>query len=182
MRLIGKMRWIAAAGIGLILVMSAPAINAAGAEAIRIAIVDFQKVLVRSEAGKRSRKMLMVSKKQKENELKSAGEQLKKESDSLKNNILLTDTAKAKKRKALLDRERKLRMDFKAAERKLQREQMKASESIFTQVQTVINLIAKEQKFDFVVEKSTARTILFSSSEMVDITAKVIERYNDISQ
>ena len=166
----------------LLILLCVPNIYAQGVGEVKIGVVDFQKVLNLSEAGKRSKKILFASKEQKENELKSVGEQLKKENEALKNNILLTDAAKAKKQNDLRGRERQWRNEFKAAERDLQRKQLKASESIFTEVQTVINLIAKEGKFDFVIEKSTARAILFSRGKMEDITDAVIKRYNDISR
>ena len=166
--------------LGLLLLM--PHDQVFAAKQVKIGVVDFQRVLNLSEAGKRSRKILLASKKQKENELKSVGDELKKESETLKNNILLTDAAKGKKRKELIARERSLRKDFKGAERALQREQMKASESIYTEVQTVISLIAREKNYDFVIEKSTARAILYSSTKLADITDTVIKRYNDISR
>lgn len=170
------------AGIVLGLLLLIPHNQVFGAKDVKIGVVDFQKVLNLSEAGKRSRKILLASKKQKEDELKTVGDKLKKESEALKNNILLTDAAKEKRKKDLIARERSLRKDFKGAERALQREQMKASESIYTEVQTVIGLIAREQKFDFVIEKSTARAILYSRSKLADITDTVIKRYNDISR
>lgn len=170
------------AGMVLGLLLLTPHNQVFGAKDVKIGVVDFQTVLNLSEAGKRSRKILLASKKQKENELKAIGDKLKQESKALKNNILLTDAAKGKKKKELIARERSLRKDFKGAERALQREQMKASESIYTEVQTVISLIARERKFDFVIEKTTARAILYSSSKLVDITDSVIKRYNDISR
>ena len=155
---------------------------AAGADGPKIGIVDFQRVLNDSEAGKRSRKILLASKDQKESELKAIGENLKKEREELKNNILLTDAANAKKQKELRTRESRWRGDYKAAERDLQRKQIKASESIFSEVQTVINLISKEENFDFVIEQALARSILFSRTKPINITSKVIERYNNISK
>ena len=173
------MRWILYAGF---LVALFPQLGLAAADAVKIGVVDFQKVLNLSEAGKRSQKILWASKQQKESELKASGEKLKKESEALRNNIMLNEAAKAKKQKELREEERKLRSAYQAAERGLQREQRKASESIYSQVQTVISLIAKEQKFDFVIEKSTARAILYSGSTMEDITDAVIKRYNGISK
>ncbi|MCZ6534318.1 MAG: OmpH family outer membrane protein [SAR324 cluster bacterium] len=155
---------------------------AAGADGPKIGIVNFQRVLNDSEAGKRSRKILLASKDQKESELKAIGENLKKEREELKNNILLTDAAKAKKQKELRARESRWRGDYKAAERDLQRKQIKVSESIFSEVQTVINLISKEENFDFVIEQALARSILFSRTKPINITSKVIERYNNISK
>lgn len=173
-------RWILYAGIVMVLLPQFG--QAAGGDALKIGVVDFQKLLNLSEAGKRSQKILWASKQQKESELKATGDKLKKKIDALRNNIMLNDAAKSKKQKELRVEERKLRSDLRASERELQREQMKASDSIYTQVKTVIGLIAKEQKFDFVVEKTTARSILYARGKMEDITDIVIRRYNGISQ
>lgn len=177
-----KMFRVQLAGIVLGVLLLMPHNQVFSANDIKIGVVDFQKVLNLSEAGKRSRKILLASKKQKENELKSDGDKLKKESEALKNNILLTDAAKTKKKKALAARERSLRKNFRGAERKLRQEQMKASESIYSEVRTVVRLVAREKKYDFVLEKATARAILYSSNKLVDITDAVIKRYNGMSQ
>ncbi len=176
------LKWMLSIGILLCMAPIFGSLEAAGLEKLKIGVVNFQRVLNDSEAGIRSRKILLASKEQKESELKSIGEKLKKEGEELKNNILLTDAAKAKKQIALRAKEKKWRINYKAAERELQRKQIKASESIFTEVQTVINLISKEENFDLVIEQTTARTILFSRSKLINITGKVIKRYNNISK
>ena len=173
---------ILASGVILLIFLSLPHGRAVGAEGMKIGVVDFQKVLNLSESGKRSRKILMASKEQKASELKAIGENLKKEAEDLKNNILLTEAAKKKKEQGLREKERKWRENFKAAERELQTKQFKASESIFSEVQTVIHLIAKEDDFDFILERQTARSILYSRAKFHDITDKLIERYNSLSK
>lgn len=169
---------------GAILLISLSLLHgrAVGAEGMKVGVVDFQKVLNLSEAGKRSRKILLASKEQKASELKAVGENLKKEAEDLRNNILLTDAAKKKKRQDLRTKEKKWRDTFKAAERELQTKQIKASESIFSEVQTVINLIAKEDNFDFIIEQQTARSILYSRAKFQDITDKLIKRYDSLSK
>ena len=169
-----------AIGVFLCVVPIFSSLEAAGLEKLKIGVVDFQKVLNNSEAGQRSRKILLASKEQKESELKAIGEKLKKEREELKNNILLTEAAKAKKQAELREKEINWRNDYKAGERELQRKQIKASESIFSEVQIVINLISKEDKFDLIIEQTTARTILYSRSKLINITDKVINRYNNI--
>ncbi len=149
---------------------------------LKIGVVNFQTVLNKSQAGKRSRKILESAKQQKEAELKAVGDQIKKEREELANNILLTQAAKAKKEKDLRVRENRWRRDFKAAERDLQQKQIKVSETIFTELKTVISLVAKEQDFDFIIEQSNAQTILFSRSKMRNLTKEVIERYDNISE
>jgi outer membrane protein len=149
---------------------------------LKIGVVNFQKVLNTSDAGKRSRKILLASKDQKEAELKAIGDQIKQEMQELQGNILLTETAKGKKAKELRGRETKWRRDFQAAERELQKKQIKVSETIFSELKTVINLIAKEQNFDFIIEQTNAQTILYSRDKLINITSEVIERYNNISK
>lgn len=169
--------------LGLVAALLSPAaVSAQSTFKFKIGVVNFQAVLNTSEAGQRSRKILLASKKQKEVELKSRGDQIKKEKADLGNNILLTEAAKAKKEQELRQREAQWRRDFQEAERDLQKKQMKVSETIFSELKTVINLIADEQKFDFIIEQSNAQTILFSRDKLIDITDQVIQRYNNISK
>lgn len=149
---------------------------------LKIGVVNFQTVLTTSEAGKRSRKILLASKGQKEAELRAIGEQIKKEREELENNILLTASAKTKKQKELRERESQWRKEFKIAERELQKKQIKVSETIYSELKTVINLVATEKNFDFIIEQSNAQTILYSRRKLIDLTAEVIDKYNNISK
>ena len=87
----------------------APAAARSPASGIRIGVVDLNAALNNSEAGKRSKRILLTDKEQMEDELKAQESDLKKRADDLKNNVLLTESAKAQREIELKDLERKLR-------------------------------------------------------------------------
>ena len=149
---------------------------------LKVGVVDLSRALNNSDAGKRSKKILLHSRDQKESELKTKEESLKKLAEEVRGNIMLTEAARAEKEKEMRERQAILRKELRAAQRALQDQERKMTESIFSQLRTVIVLISKEEKFDFVMEQSAARLILYTRHPFIDITDKTIERYNEISK
>lgn len=166
----------------LLLLWPALADQAAAAAGLKIGVVNMSRALNVSEAGRRSKNILLVSKTQRENELKEKEKELTELRDSIQNNILLTAVARAEKEKELKRRTAELRSEVQNAQRELQGKERKLTESIFTQLKTVISLVAKEEKFDLVLDKGAAQVILFSRYKFTDITDKVIERFNGLNK
>jgi outer membrane protein len=154
--------------------------SGAGKGPIKIAVVDLNTALNNSEAGKRSKRILLTDKDQMEDELKAQEADLKKRADDLKNNVLLTEAARAQKESELRDAERKLRDSVQRAQKELQDKERRYTESIFSELKTVIGVVAKDQGYDVVLEKNASQVILFSQFELVDITDRVITRYDTI--
>jgi outer membrane protein len=154
----------------------------ARSNAFRIAVVDLNAALNNSEAGKRSKRILLTDKDQMEDELKAQESDLKKRAEDLKNNIMLTENARAQRESELKELERKLRDAVQKAQKELQDKERRYTETIFSELKTVINLIAKEESYDVVLEKSASQVILFSKYDMVDVTDKVIRRYDTIQK
>lgn len=180
---------LAATALALFLGM-APALSAqatqggaaAGKPELRIAVVDLNAALNNSEAGKRSKRILLTDKDQMEGDLKAQESDLKKRADDLRNNVLLTEAARAQKEGELRELERKLRDAVQKAQRELQDKERRYTESIFSELKTVIGLVAKEEKYDIVLERGASQVILFSQFDFVDITDKVIARYDTIQR
>lgn len=150
----------------------------AGLEGLKIGVVNINAAMNRSAAGERSKNILLASKSQKENELKAKEAELKQLRDDLKNNIMLTDDARSRKEKELREQERALRREVQQAQKELQIRERKLTESIFIELKTVIDEIAKEEKYDLILEQNASQVILFSSAKFDNITERVIERYN----
>ena len=149
---------------------------------LKVGVVDLNRALNDSDAGKRSKKILLHSRDQKESELKTREESLKRLAEEVRSNIMLTQAARAEKEKEVRERQATLRKELRKAQLALQDQERKMTESIFSQLRTVIALISKEEEFDFVVEQNAARLILYTRHPLIDITDKTIERYNDISK
>jgi outer membrane protein len=156
--------------------------NAGGKAGLKIGVVDLNAALNNSEAGKRSKRILLTDKDQMEDELKAQESDLKKKSEDLKNNVLLTEAARAQKEGELKDLERRLREAVQKAQRELQDKERRYTESIFSELKTVIGVVAKEEKFDVVLEKNASQVILFSQYDLLDITDRVIAKYDNIQK
>lgn len=155
--------------------------SAGGASALdlKIGIVNINKALNTSQAGERSKKILMAAKNQKENDLKAKDAQFRKlVEDTRSNSMMLSDTAKADKEKELRDKENALRLEVQDAQRELQEQERKLTESIFADLRGVIASIGKEQKFDLILEQGASQVILYTPLKFDDLTDEVIERYN----
>ena len=174
--------------LAALLFLSFPAWQSAAAQAktpktsFRIAVVDLNAALNNSEAGKRSKRILLTDKDQMEDALKAQEADLKKRSEDLKSNVLLTESARAQREAELKDLERKLREAVQKAQKELQDKERRYTETIFSELKTVIGVVAKEENFDVVLEKNASQVILFSQYDMVDITEKVIARYDTIQK
>jgi outer membrane protein len=163
----------------LLLAVPAPA---KGLEGLKIGVVNINQALNQSAAGERSKGILLASKSQLENELKAKEQALKKKHEELQNNIMLTKEARDAKERELRDQEQQLRKDVQDAQRELQEKEHKLTESIFIELRTVIEAIAKEENYDLVLEQNAASVILFSRAKFDDLTEKVIERYNQFNK
>ena len=149
---------------------------------IRVGIVRMNEVLNRSEAGKRSKGILLASKEQKENELKAKEEQLKKLRSELEANIMLSKEAREAKENELRQKLGELRKELQEAQIGLQTKERKLTEDIYKELKTVIQKIAEKEKYDFVIDESAAQVIVFSKYEFEDITDKVLASYNKLNQ
>jgi outer membrane protein len=152
----------------------------AGKNSLRIAVVDMNAALNNSESGKRSKKILMADKDQMEDALKAQEADLKQKAEELKANLLLNEQARTAREGDLRELDRKLRESVQKAQKELQDKERRYTETIFSEIKTVVGLVAREEKFDLVLERSASAVILFSEFQMTDITDKVITRYNSI--
>jgi outer membrane protein len=163
--------------IALALLPALPA-PAKGLEGLKIGVVNINDALNKSAAGERSKGILLASKGQLESELKAREDELKKKHEELQSSIMLTKDARDARERDLREEERKLRKDVQDAQRELQDKERKLTESIFIELRTVIEAIAKEEQYDLIMEQNAASVILFSKTKFDDLTDQVIERYN----
>lgn len=163
-----------------LLMAAAPVVGHAQGADLQVGIVDVNRALNISESGQRSKKVLLASKTQKENELKAKEADLKKLVDELRSNIMLTDAARAQREQDLRNRDADLRQQVQDAQRSLQDQERKLTDSILTELRTVIGIVSQEKKLDVVLEARAAETILFSRFKFADITDEVIARYDKI--
>jgi len=165
----------------LLLVYSPLPAPAAGLDQLKIGIVDINRALNQSTAGERSKKLLLATRDQKENELKNKEQVLKKLSEELQNSLMLSETTRKDKEQELREKEMELRQDVQKAQSELQDKERKMTESIFNELKIVVAALAKEGKYDLILEQGASQVILFHSGTFTDLTDQVIARFNKLS-
>lgn len=155
-----------------------PTVYSQGLKGLKIGVVHLNQALNASKAGKRSKSILEASTKQKQNELKAQEQKLLELREQLKNGMMLKPSVRAEKERVFREQEKELRRDVLMAQREYRAKERKITQSIFLELKTVIDEIARKEKFDLVLEKNASEVILFSTKKFIDITDKVIARYD----
>jgi outer membrane protein len=170
--------------LGLLLlaavVVVAPAAHAQGAAGLRVGVVNIDEAINTSQAGERSKKILQAAQAQKRSELQAQEQELKTLQEELQGNIMLSQEAKAQRTQELQNKQQELRAAVQQAQRELAEQERSLTNSMIAEIRTIVELVAKEEGLDFVLEQSAARVILFARIKFIDVTDKVIERYNKI--
>jgi outer membrane protein len=152
-------------------------VNLQAADASKIGLVDFQKILDNSTAGKAAQAEINKKGEAMESEIKKMGEEV----ESLKNN--LEREALVMSREAREEKERELRMKisdfrdlqarhvqtFKEAEREL-------VQKIQVEVMDLLKEIGAKGNYQLILERRESGSLYFLDS--MDLTDQIIEAYN----
>ncbi|MBE17448.1 MAG: hypothetical protein CMH79_01680 [Nitrospinae bacterium] len=160
--------------------------------AAKFGVVDVQKVLRNSKPALNARSKLEQKARKLDNLIKSKRKDLqnkmmkvKKFQDEFNQKAAIWRKKKRdEKRKEVLDLQRKLlrkrdqlRLFFREKKRDLEREKRKVLSRIVRTIRKISSTVAKEQKFDLVIDSSTL--VLYRNSS-IDLTNKVIQRYDSL--
>lgn len=170
--------------LGLLLLVPAiaavPAAQAQGVAELRIGLVNIDEAINTSQAGERSKKILQAAQTQKRGELQAQEQELKNLQEELQGNIMLSQEAKAQRTQELQTKQQQLRVAVQQAQRDLAEQERDLTNAMISELRTIVDLVAKEERLDFVLEQSAARVILYARVKFIDVTDKVIDRYNKI--
>lgn len=157
------------------LVMLIPSV--AAAQAPKIGYVDLQRALNEVEEGKTERAKLKKDFEGKQKKLdKKQKELLKLKEELEQGGMMMKEDVKREKalkyQKGLIE----LQQMHMAMQRELVGAEQKATRKIFKKMEGIIINLAKEGKYDLVLER-TESAVLFAKESM-DMTAELIKRYN----
>ncbi len=162
----------------LIAFLVAPCISRA--QALTIAYVDVQKVMIESEQGKQIRKLLTDDAERIKKNLEAKQDELQKLKDTLeKQGATITPEARAEKEKQYQSKVKDFQRVYSDYESEMKQKDMEYSQKILRQIEEVVRAIGEKEKYSFILERSQAG-ILFATSS-ADITAKVITLFNENS-
>ncbi len=158
--------------IGLF-VFSAPASEA---DMGRIGIIDFQKVLVESDAGKAVQAQIQQKGRSMESDLTEMGEEI----DSMMRQLQRDSMVMSSERREQQQREIEIRRyDFQTTQKKYQSEfrelEVTLMEKLRDEVFDIAESIGKQEGYMLIIERGAA----IYYPETIDITDKVIQLYNE---
>jgi outer membrane protein len=146
-----------------------------GGGALRVAVIDTEKILLSSQAGKKAIAELKKIQDQKEAELRGKQQEIKDLQDKLaQGRLSLAQDRLAEMAKVLEDKEIALRRLSDDAGRDLNKKKDDLLGSIDEKVMPVINQIGKEQGYTMIFRKFESGLIY--ADDAIDITGSVIQR------
>ncbi len=172
---LGKSLWMGS----LLCLVLAFFVGSVSAEATRIGIVDFQKILELSNAGKAAQNEINAQGKLMENELKDKGREIEELEKKLERESLVMS------REMREEKQRDLRIkvgDYKALQQKYMEDFKMLESRVINRIQKeVVGIIqdyGKKENFLMIVEKRSGGVVYAQST--IDITDTIIQLYNDM--
>ncbi len=143
----------------------------------RIAIVDIQRVLINSKAGKRARESLEKEFKNKQKILDEKSLQYENlENDFAKSLSIMNEETLSEKSRALEQKKKDLLRAKEDFSDDLTRKQEEMKREIFSQIQSVVNEFGKSEGYSLILANTNAGVIFISQN--VDVTEKIISLYD----
>jgi outer membrane protein len=149
--------------------------------ALRVAVIDTEKILLSSVAGKKAIAELKKAQEQKEGELRARQQEIKELQDKLsQGRLTLAQDKLAEMSKQLEDREIALRRLSDDATRELNKRKDDLLGGIDEKVMPVINQIGHEQGYTMIFRKFESGLIY--ADDAIDITSAVVQRLDAQAQ
>jgi len=167
-----KVVWVLAAAVAAIVMAGGPA----WAEGIKVAVIDVNKVLNESEAGKAARKKMEGRYEELKKKIDTVNEEAQKmKADLDKQKILLGKEKLMEKEEALKAKVAELRELTQKAEKEMQDRQGELTRDVLKIIEVQVDKIVQDGKIDLVLERSAG---VIHHSPSLDITDKVLALVN----
>lgn len=169
------MRGRKAVFVGILAAALAGAVPAQGEE-IKIAVIDVNRILNESEAGKAARTKMEARYEELKKKIEGVSEEARKMKEELDKQKILLGKEKLKEREdALAAKVNELRTLTQSSEREMQTRQGEFTRDVLKLIEGKIDKIVEEEKIGLLLDRSSG---VVHSDPSLDITAKVLERVN----
>lgn len=149
--------------------------SAAVAAEFKVGVVDMQKAIQTSSAGKKAKKEVEGDFEKKKKDLKKKEDDLKKRVEEFeKKQAVLSDKVRQEQQVDLQKDMMQFREEVSKSQVTIQQRERELTKPILEKLQKVILEIAKEKDFSIVLEKAE-QSVMFAKTEL-DITDEVIKR------
>jgi outer membrane protein len=168
-------RW----GMGMVaaLILFAGSIRAEADTVLKIGVIDLQKCIQQSEAGKKASKGLQEKADRIKKDLDARREELKKLTEEYsKKSALMSDEARREKEKELIRKDEDLRELVRKKEEEMRKEEYNAMQPLLSDLFEVTKKLAKDENFTLILEAKSG--VVYFSKPVEDITDKVIKLAN----
>ncbi len=164
--------WLAAAAVAAVTAIG----GAAFAEGLKVAVIDVNKVLNESDAGKDAKKKMEARYEELKKKIDAKNEEAKKMKEELDKQKILLGKDKLKEREdALKTKIDELRQLTQESEKEMQNRQGEMTREILKTIEGRLDKYIADEKLDLVLEKSAG---VIHANPSMDITAKVLELVN----
>jgi outer membrane protein len=141
----------------------------------KVGVVDMQKAIQTSSAGKKAKKEVEGDFEKKKKDLKKKEDDLKKRVEEFeKKQAVLSDKVRQEQQAELQKDMMQFREEVSKSQMTIQQRERELTKPILEKLQKVILEIAKEKDFSMVLEKAE-QSVMFAKTEL-DITDEVIKR------
>ena len=172
--------WLMAAGVTLLVVGCAgPAgSQSTGPSGGSIGVVEPQRVLSETDAGKKAMESLASFAKSRQGLVESEEKELRRmEEDFMKQASVLSATAKKAREEQFRRRMMEYQQKVDQMNREVQEKQRETMEGFRAKIEKVVAKLAQQMGLSFVVEKGKGSPTVYYDASL-DITTKVIEEFN----
>ncbi|MBI2987246.1 MAG: OmpH family outer membrane protein [Deltaproteobacteria bacterium] len=144
-------------------------------ETLKIGVVDIQRVISESEAGKAAKEKFQSQvKKVEANLLKEKQEVEKLKGDLDRKSALLKEEDRRNLEKEIQRRERGYLLSARDSQEELRQREGEMTAEVFKDIVKIVGDVGKGEKFSLIVERSQ----IPYSDDAIDITKKVVDLYN----
>lgn len=150
-------------------------------EKVKIGVVDLQRILMESTAGKKAKKELNDFFEQKKKELDKKQEELNRLKNELDKKFSVLDE-KTKREKQIEFENKRLEFlqEAQESDKALKEKDAELTQSIIRDVQDIVDEVADSEGYTFVFEKNEGGLLYFD--KVYDITDTVLKKYEEKSR
>ncbi len=147
------------------------------AEGLRVAVIDVNRILNESDAGKAAKKKMETRYEELKKVIDGKTEEARKLKDEIDKQKVMVGKEKLKEKEdALQAKMNELRQLTQEGEREMQTRQGELTREVLKSVEGKVDAVVKADKLDLVLEKSAG---VVHYSESLDITQRVLKMVND---
>lgn len=159
---------------GFLLAYSMPAM----AKDSKIAFIHLNRVLQQSASGQKSTQLLKAQMQQAQVQLKEKEQTIRQKESELNASLLLAEDAKRERQKEILQLKTQLRQDVQQLEKFMRSEEQRHMAKFLEEIRVIIAKVGKDQGYDYIIERGMKELILFSKTDLADLTDYIIDEYN----